>query len=161
MDSSRLSRGELIAGASAVVLVVALFLPWYGGEVAVPQPGGGDVTASIETGDAWEWFGAIDVILFATALLAVGVVLARLIAALPATAGEGPALAVWIAGSVAVLLIVYRLIDAPANVDVEGAAVTVDISRKIGAFLGLLAAAGIAAGGFVALSESEPPRGEA
>ena len=48
------------------------------------------------------------------------------------------------------LLILFRLIVIPdGDVDVDG----VDFSRKIGIFLGLIAAAGITFGGWTAMNE--------
>jgi hypothetical protein len=48
-------------------------------------------------------------------------------------------------GALAVLVILYRLIDTPAPGDLPDA---VDVSRKIGLFIGLIGAAGVAYGGW-------------
>ena len=63
---------------------------------------------------------------------------------------QPPGLIIAAAGAFAVLLILFRLIVIPdGNVDVDG----VDFSRKIGIFLGLIAAAGITFGGWTAMNE--------
>ena len=49
MDLRRLRAGEWIAGVAGLVLLVALFLPWYGDE------------AGSRTG--WQSLGALDVVL--------------------------------------------------------------------------------------------------
>ncbi len=57
------------------------------------------------------------------------------------------------AGGVGLLLVLFRLIDIPAP-DVPAAAESsVDFGRKIGLFLGVLAAAGITYGGWRANEE--------
>jgi hypothetical protein len=49
-----------------------------------------------------------------------------------------------------VVLILFRLIIVPdGSIDVEG----VDLGRKVGIFLGLIAAAGITFGGWTAMNE--------
>jgi hypothetical protein len=54
-------------------------------------------------------------------------------------------------GAISVLLILYRIIDPPGGDEITG--VSVDISPSIGAFLGLIAAAGIGYGGYRAMQE--------
>ena len=58
------------------------------------------------------------------------------------------------AGALAVLIILFRILipgDGPAG-DLGGL-VDLDATRKIGAFLGLIAAGGIAFGGWTAINE--------
>ena len=129
MDFSTVRAGELLAGISGAVLFIVMFLPWFGPEV-------GDQTVS-----AWEAFDFIDIVLFLAVIAAVGlVVLAAAqssvqlpVAASAITAGLG------ILGT---LFVVYRVIE-PVD----------DATRKYGLFLGLIAVAGIALGGWVAMQE--------
>jgi multidrug transporter EmrE-like cation transporter len=129
MDFSRVRAGELLAGISGGALFIVMFLPWFGPEV-------GDQTVS-----AWEAFDFIDIVLFLAVIAAVGlVVLAAAqssvqlpVAASAITAGLG------ILGT---LFVVYRIIE-PVN----------DATRKYGLFLGLIAVAGIAVGGWLAMQE--------
>lgn len=146
VDKSKLSVGDQIAAVSGVVLLIALFLPWYGVDVDV-----GGFSAS-ESGNAWEALGFIDILLFLIALVAIGVPVAKAAGALPDDL-PGPLL-VLAAGGLAVLLVLFRLIDLPTlDVSTEG----VDFSRKFGIFLGLIAAVGVAYGGWRANEEAPAP----
>ena len=141
-----MSRGQIIAALSAVVLLVAMFLPWIGVDAAeapqvpegLPVPpgaGGGD-----ETNNIWEG-SSLDVYLLITAVVA-------LLPALLAVSGGAEefsfaSAATFLLGAVgAILLIVYLTIDFP-----DGA------ERKYGAFIALAACIAIAFGGFRALQE--------
>ena len=64
-----------------------------------------------------------------------------------------PAQIIMIAGVVALVLIVFRLLFTP-DLDSSAIDIDVDLGRKIGVFLGLIAAAGIAYGGWRATQES-------
>ncbi len=146
MDADRLSTGEKIAGGSAVLLFIFMFFDWFNAEVS---GGNGFFTASVG-GNAWEAFSWIDLLMLVTVIVAVAVVVIRLTDAvfeppLPLNA------AVAILGGLSVLLILYRIIDPPGGGDVAG--VSVDISPTVGAFLGLIAAAGITYGGYRAMQE--------
>jgi hypothetical protein len=143
VDTSKLSLGEQIAAASGIALLIVMFLPWYGVDANV-----GPVSIS-DSANAWEVFSFIDILLFLIALVAVGVPVAKATGSLP---DDVPgALLVLAAGALGVLLVLFRLIDLPTP-DVSGAGI--DFSRKIGAFLGLIATAGIAYGGWRANEES-------
>jgi amino acid transporter len=144
MDVDRLNTGEKIAGGSAVLLFIFMFFDWFKVEVS-----GGDGLFSVsEGGNAWDVFSTIDIILMIVVLVAVGVAVIRLRDA----AFEPPFslnTAVAVLGGIAVLLILYRIIDPPLDSDITG----VDISRSIGIYLGLIAAAGITYGGYRAMQE--------
>jgi hypothetical protein len=122
-----LRPGELVGSIGGLGLLVAGFLPWY-------SVGDSNVTA-------WQAFSVTDVILAAAAVMGLSVaiaVLARLSVSYPA-AGSSVAAGF---GAVAVILVVYRLIDPPGGngVDVE-----------IGAWLGLVSAAAIMVGGYLGM----------
>jgi hypothetical protein len=145
MPPTRGSGGELAAGVSGLALFAFMFLPWYGGEVTLQRLG----AASLDNLDAWQAFSVIDLVLFAAAALAVAHAVARLAGFRPAGGAVPPDIIVAIGGTVALLLIAYRLIDPPTA---SGIGVEVDLSRKLGIYLSLLAAAGITCGGFTALN---------
>jgi hypothetical protein len=148
-DRSRLSEGELIAGIAGVVLLIDLWFDWYGVNVTA----GGGLLKGFTIGasaNAWQSFGLIDIILFLVALIAIGVAVLRALNRLPEMPWP-PATIVTIAGGIAVLLILFRLIDTPVDTHgVEG----VDVSRRFGIWLGLLAAAAITYGGWRAMQEA-------
>jgi hypothetical protein len=58
------------------------------------------------------------------------------------------------AGGLGVLLVLWRIIDLPTPDISSIGPVKVDFSRKIGVFLGLIATAGVAYGGWRAMEES-------
>ncbi len=154
MDFARLGQGERVAGVSGVLLVVFMFaFNWFGlkleaGVVALPNE---------ITGDAWGSYDFTDIVLFISALAAIGLALlaasereVRLPAASAIVAGLG---------LLSVLLVVISIISPPnlGGVDVSGPGI--DHERKIGVWLGLIAAAGVAAGGYMAMREEETSSG--
>ncbi len=126
---STLSSGELVGAISGVGLLAVSFLPWY-------SAGGDNATA-------WQAFSVIDLVMAAAAIAGISVaivVITRLSVSYPVA---GSAVTTGF-GGLALVLIAYRLIDPPGGGDVD---------REIGAWLGLLAAAGIAIGGYLGLQE--------
>ncbi len=102
-------RFEPVAGLGGIVLLVSLFLPWYGPGVQLlngfAHPGGAG-------GTGWEVLSVIDILLALLALLAIAVPLATLLTDGPATS-IGAAVIASALGWIAVLLVVFRLIDDP------------------------------------------------
>jgi hypothetical protein len=138
----RLTRGQLIAGIGAVVLLVAMFLPWIG--VSGPSiPAGITVPSGVETSTSENiWKGStLDVYLLVTVIVAA---LPALLA-LTDSAEEFSfvSAATFLLGVVAVILIAaFLTVDFPDGAD-----------RKYGAFIGLVAAIVVAFGGFRAMQE--------
>jgi hypothetical protein len=148
----RLSTGEKIAGGSAVLLFIFMFFDWFKVDVS-----GGEGLFSLRVGgNAWEAFSQIDIILMIVILVAVGVAVVRLSDAVFEPPFSLNA-AVAILGGIAVLLILYRIIDPPGD---TGGVPGVDINPAIGIFLGLIAAAGITYGGYRAMQEEGTSFGE-
>jgi hypothetical protein len=165
-DTTRIGFGELIAGASALALLLFMtILPWF-------EIGGKDLSEEEEeefeevqdvldfTFNAWEAFAFIDIILLLIVLATVAYVVARALDALPVLPVP-PGLIVAGLGALAVLLILFRIIVTP-NLEVEIAGETFkakdeedsEVNRKIfGLFFGLVSAAGIAVGGYLASQE--------
>jgi hypothetical protein len=143
MASRRPGPGELLAGASGLLLLVVMFLPWFGLDGRARVPGSGRVI-SIDAGniDAWEAFGVIDVVLALAAVLAIAV----LVVALVSTPPPGLAVAATGAAALAALLIVFRLIDVPDIAVADPGDTAYETGRRLGAFFGLLCTAGIALG---------------
>ena len=135
--------GELVAGAGGLLLLVAMFLPWFGLNGRARVPGSGEViTVGRGNIDAWEAFSGIDVLLLLVAALAIGLLVFALLTTPP------PELAVAVSGASAVgaLLIVYRLIDVPDLPIGDAGDTAYETGRRLGAFFGLLCTAGIAWG---------------
>lgn len=141
MEASRLNTGEKIAGISGVLLLIIMFLfDWFTIDV------GGGVFDVSTGGNAWESFGFIDLVLFLAA--AAGIALAVVAAA--ASKPDMPvALSAITAGLgiLGVVLVIFRIISPPDF----GVGDLVDVGRGIGVFLGLVAVAGVAYGGWAAM----------
>jgi len=136
MDLARVGLGEKIAAGSAVVLLIALFLPWYGLEV------GGTEVAS-----AWEGDDITDIILCLTAVLVLSVVMGKAMGALASIAK--PADVIVLASIVALILVGYRLVKLPSDIT-SGA----DVSHEIGYYIGLIAVLGMCFGGYRAVVQA-------
>jgi len=146
MDTSRLTTGDIIAGVGGIVLLISLFLPWYG--VSVDVAG----FSASESGSGWEALGFIDILLFLIAIAAIGIVAARAAGVLPA---DLPAPVILLGlGALAVLLVLFRIIDIPVDGDIPD---EVDLSRKAGIFIALIASAAVAYGGW--RTNTETPAG--
>ena len=126
--------GEWIAGAGAVLSIVALFLPWY------------SVAGHHVTG--WQALAVNDVLIALAALTTIG---ALVLDSLPRSAGAAIA-ALALASGPAVLvavLTVIRLLDpAPAG----------DASLAVGAWLALAGTLAMAIGLFAAMRDEGPER---
>jgi hypothetical protein len=147
MDTSRLTTGDMIAGVGGIALLISLFLPWYG--VSVDIAG----FSASESGSGWEVLGFIDILLFLISIAAIAVVVARAAGALP---DDLPAPVILLGlGALAVLLVLYRIIDIPTDGDVPD---QVDLSRKVGIFIALIGAAAVACGGWRTNTETPGAR---
>jgi len=143
MDLDRLSTGEKIAAASGVLLFVFTFLDWF--KVDLP-PG----VFSDGGANAWDALSLIPIVLLLAIVAAVAVAVVRLTDALFEPPISMNAV-VAVLGGLSVLLILYRIVNPPGE---DGVAATgVDVGPALGIFLGLIAAAGIAYGGYRAMQE--------
>jgi di/tricarboxylate transporter len=146
VDTSRVSFGEMVAAAGGVVLLVLMFVPWFGGHLS-------DIGAPVRVDSAsgWESFGGLfDVLITLATAIAIAVAVGRAMDALPRLPVE-QALLVMGAGAVLFAIIAVRMIDPPGLV--ENPELEVETSRKIAAFLALAAAGAIAYGGHLQRSE--------
>ena len=147
-DRNRIGQGELIAGISGLVLLISLWFKWYGVSFSA-----GGILKGFSIGasaSAWQAFSLIDIILFLIALIAIAAAVLRGLDRMPDLPAPVSTIVTG-AGGLAVLLILYRLIDTP--VDTHGVK-GIDVSLKFGIFLGLFSAAGVAYGGWRAMQES-------
>jgi hypothetical protein len=149
----RLSRGERISAASAILLFAFMFLDWFGARVS-GIPG---FTGSIPGGSAWQVLDAIPAFLMLAVVCALGVAVVRLSDADLELAVSLNAIVAAV-GALAVLLILFRIVDPPSVGTLAG--VAVDVTLEPGIFLGLAAAAGIAFGGWSAMREEGLTFGE-
>jgi hypothetical protein len=136
VERTRPNASKLIAPAGGVLLLVALFLPWYSRDT--------DIAGAVinQTWTAWQATPVIATLLFLVAVAA--------IVAPPAPGSfRGDRLAM-VLGILGLLLVLFRAIDMPLpDVHlVQGD--HADSSRGLGLFLALLATADIAFGGRLA-----------
>jgi hypothetical protein len=145
-DRNRLTQGELIAGVSALALFIFMFFDWYGAKVnAGPL---GTFGGGLEGPNAWQSFSIIDLLLFLCILVAVGVASLRGLNRMPEMPYP-PATLIAIAGVIAFLLVLFRFIVQPFDVPDQ-----VDITRRLGIWLSLVASAAMAYGGWRAMQEA-------
>lgn len=148
MDVGQVPRGALIAGIAGIALFIIMFFSWFGApEAEIVTPAGGiqldlgNVPGADTSFSAWQSFDFIDIVLLVTVIVAVGLAVMSAmgssvnlpVAASALTAGLG---------ILATLLVLYRIIDPPFGAD-----------REFGVFLGLIACAGVAAGGWMSMQE--------
>lgn len=145
MDLRRLSQGERIATVSALLLLAFTFLDWYGFSVSV-------YGASFSySGSAWDLLEVIPI------LLVVGIAGTLLMAMFKLAEEEvelaidGPRI-IAVLGAASFALILYRLIERPI---IGSGSNSVEASPQVGIFLALLAAAGVAFGGWRAMREGD------
>jgi hypothetical protein len=150
-DLSRLRRCDLIVGAGALALLVFLFgLQWYGGS-AMASIGGLRFTSSANgwhafTDSRWIWILTIALTLSAVALRA---------ARREPYGQVQPGVLIAGFGGLSTILIVYRILHHPvggASVStIGGVHYSYSYGIKVGIWLGLIAAAAIAYGGYLAM----------
>jgi hypothetical protein len=156
MEADRLNTGEKVSAVSAVLLFIFMFFDWFGVEISGVPGFSGDVSGS--GGSAWDALDVIPIFLMLAIVVAIGVAVIRLTDAdiEPPVSMNAIVAAL---GGFAVLLILYRIVFPPDFGSFGG--VSVDATLKFGIFLGLLAAAGIAYGGYSAMREEGATFGDA
>ena len=142
-------------GGSGLLLLVALFLPWY-------EIGSGRVVGPADVLDAhasaWDAFTILDVLLAVGALAAIAVVVVTAVQKTPALPLTMESLVTLLA-FLLLLLVVFRLADPPDVSFLESSAAPAarervdELDRAVGAWLGLVATLGIVAGGLLAMRD--------
>jgi hypothetical protein len=152
---------DLLAGIAGVVLLISLFLPWFGPSSKAEQvleeaqqiseQAGGTPPEPLDlTESAWQAFAVVDLVLLLAAVAGMlAGVRALAAAANPKGRAAVGATAVTAAlGTIASLLVFYRVLN-PIG----------EAAREYGLYIGLLAAIGVAAGGWLAISDGAAPAG--
>jgi hypothetical protein len=129
MDLRRLRAGEWTVAGSGVVLLLALFLPWY-------------TVDSGQSATAWQLFAVLDVVLALIAASALALLIVTATQPVPAVPVALAGL-VTLAGVVATVLVLIRIVDLP-----DGAA-----GREWASWLGLAGSLGIVGGGMLAVRD--------
>jgi hypothetical protein len=140
LDTNRLSQGQLVAAIAAIALFIISFLPWFSVGGAAITVGGTTIGGAINR-NMWQFENPLDIYLLI-------VILVALVPAALALLGDGSdapmaSMATALLAGVGTLLIFYQLFDHGNGVSI-----------KIGLILGLIACAGIAVGGYLAMQEN-------
>lgn len=126
--------GELVGAIGGLGLLAAGFLPWY-------SVGGMDATA-------WQAFSVTDILLAATAAVALSVAICVLFGISVSYPVAGSSVATGL-GFVAIVLIVIRMINPPGSGDP---------GVELGAWLGLASAIAITVGGYLGMQPLKAPK---
>ena len=142
MDVSlrRLRAGEWLAAAGGVVLLVALFVPWYENPIGV-EASGGDTRAVDELLNAYEAFSVIDILLTLLVPFALAVPVLQATQDAP-NKPLGAAVLTVVFGALGAVLVLFRLIVVPDDFDLlvgGGIALLAAVSLTVGAWLSLAA----------------------
>ncbi len=131
---NRFSRGDQVSLGGAVLLLVGLFLPWYGIESGLLGDGPGSEILESISANAFEAFDFIDIVLL---LLAIG---AGVLLVLTTVGNLDASLKKYVEtiGGVTALTVLFRLVFQPEFA-----------SPKWGIFVALIGAVAIAAGQFL------------
>jgi hypothetical protein len=138
-----LTHGEVIAGVSALLLLVVMFATkWFG---VAGIPGTSAHAQAVSTENAWSGLSVVRWLMLLT-IAAAGTALAVHLVSVSRSTVALVRLALAALSALTALLLTYRvLIDLPSPSDV--------VDQKLGALLGLLCAYGIATGAFEAIRE--------
>ena len=150
MDVSRLTRGEQIAGVSGLALLLIMFIfNWF-------TYGEGPISVG---GNAWDTMEFIRFVILLAALAGI----AEAVLSATQSSYQAPVAVSAVAaglGILAVVLILFRIISPP-DFGASDFGVDLDVGRSIGVFLGLIAAGGVAYGGWLAMQEEGTSFGNA
>jgi drug/metabolite transporter (DMT)-like permease len=126
----RLRDGDWIAGAGGLALLAAMFLSWFSGA------------------SAWRAFSVLDVVLALLALVPLALVVLQATRASPSLPVALSVLTT-VAGALAALLILYRIVNQPGPNDA--------VEVEPGAWIALAAAVATTAGGWRSMRDEAIP----
>ena len=138
MDLDRLSTADKVIGASAILFLIALFMPWYGLAGA--------------SNNGWDYFlTGILPLLIAAEMVAVIAIQRFSTTELPKPPIPWSQIQLMAGVMIVVLLLLRVLITS----DVEVLGESFDLARKYGLWIALIAAVGLGVGGFLKNQESQ------
>jgi hypothetical protein len=144
MAARRLTRGELVSGASAVaLLVLSLAVPWYGVDGIPGRPGSRTGMAGTQTG--WQGLSDVRWLILLTVLVAFATLAVHAFGPARQTVAALRLALLALGWANALVLIVRVLIDLPSPDRV--------VDQKLGALMALLAALALAFGASEAVRE--------
>ncbi len=145
MDLSKLTTADKLILGGGIAYLIAMFLPWYGLE------GGSN--------SGWDYFLGAIIPLILILISAIKIIINQMapdtkLPDLPVSWAQ----AHLILGAAAAVIVLLRLLIGSEACAFD---FCIDLDRKIGLFLGLLAAIVVAAGGFLKSQDPEPTAGGA
>jgi hypothetical protein len=141
MDLNRLTTGDRVIAISGIVLFISSFFNWLGAEASA---GGFSVS---QAKNAWSFTLTLIAVLIGIAMVVI-VALKAFDVKLPDLGGTSWSLVLFVMGVVAFVFVLIKLIVGP-NIDTGGFNVDVSKTREFGIFIGLIATAGLAVGGWM------------
>ena len=161
----KLTLSDKVIGASAILLLIFSFFPWYDFTVSttIAGVGGGHVTGGARSGWSYFLFGIIPVLL--ALIMLAQIIVTRFtetkLPDLPVTWAQVHV----IAGGLAAFLIFLRLVLADSRgtggFSLAGTGIHIAANRKFGLFLAFLAAIGLVVGAVLKLREPAAEAGGA
>ena len=149
-DLNKLSTGDKVIGVSGIVLIIFSFFQWLGVKVELKG-----IVAAEASKSGWGFTLTLIAILIGIAMTAI-VVLKVMDVKLPDLGGVTWGQVLLVAGVVAFVFVLIKLIAGPNVGDTSGlASSAVSKTRKIGIFAGTIASAGLAYGGFLKFKEEK------
>ena len=147
--NERLSPGEQLAGVAGLVLILVMFLfAWF--TIDLPNVNGFD---AFDAFDDW-----VNIILVFTAFAGMSLaVFGGGVSRLPVSLS----VLTTVLGAISALIVLIYLISPPGVPTFGEAAVEVELGRKIGVWLGLISAIGVAVGGYLTMQEEGTSFGDA
>ena len=153
-------RFEPVAGIGGILLLVSLFLQWYGVSVD-SQPDNGleiSVVSDEENVSAWAAFAVIDVLLALIAIIAIAVPLVSAF-----TRGPAKSIGIAVIASTltpfALLLVVFRIIFPPGqeSIAIDGFRAEIVLNPALGAWLSLAGALIALVGAWLSMRDESTP----
>jgi hypothetical protein len=140
----RIRRGAVLSSASALTLLIVMFtFEWYG-VAGVPDPSAARPAVSTAE-NAWHGLPIVRWVMLATIVVTLGSLVLRASQRSHGTKTDTSRIIAALGALTSILLLYRVLIDLPAADQV--------LDQKLGAFLGLLCAFGIALGGWESVRE--------
>jgi hypothetical protein len=152
VDLNRLSRGEKIAGAAAVLLFIDMFLSWYSANISAALSAAANRFGVDTSATAWQAFSTTDILLLITIIAALAMVGTRAMARTVDLPVSLP-LVVAALGALMTLLVLWRIVNQPGPNDF--------INVEYGAYIGLILIAALTYGAIEAGGGVDTMRAEA
>jgi hypothetical protein len=143
--TEKTSTGRLISAIAGIVLIISLFLTWYGAPEVVSQFA---EQAGVDTGaNAFSSTDIAGLFLLITGIIAI-VPAALDIFDLEIELPVEPGLVILVLGAIGIAWVLLRIVDKPGGGGVS-------VSLGIGIWISLIGAIGVAAGGFLQKQDEE------